>query len=61
MAGPLTQAYSVVVLLVAVVGMLAVVSVTRETGEADSVRLGLTGAAVLLFLVALVATLVLGA
>lgn len=57
MAGALNIAYSIAVLLAAAAGMLAVLYVTRETGESDVARLGLTGAGVLLFVVALVVTL----
>lgn len=57
MAGALNIAYSIVILLAAAVGMLGVVYASRETGDAATTRLGLTGAGVLLFVVALVVTL----
>ncbi|QLG61391.1 hypothetical protein [Halorarum salinum] len=57
MADALTAVYSIAVLLAAVVGVAGVVYATRETGEADLTRIGLAGAGVLLFVVALVVTM----
>lgn len=58
MADALTIVYSLAVLLAAVVGVAGVVYTTRETSEADLTRLGLTGAGILLFVVALVVTMI---
>lgn len=57
MADALAIVYSIAVLLAAVLGVAGVLYATRETDETDLTRLGLTGAGVLLFVGALVVTM----
>ena len=59
MAGAVNALYSIVVLVAAVAGTAGVLYATRETTDADLRRVGLTGAAILLFVVALVVVLLL--